>query len=99
MKLLVIDVEEKGKTLFSTECEYEPGIDPALLPCPFCGSKEITVSIEGVVCGVGCDKCGAGIISEGILDAFTSKTAAQEGSRKEFEFLIRTWNTRTPSAS
>jgi|GEM_PF-3046185 len=41
--------------------EYEPGIDPDLRPCPFCGNKDVTVqNFDGdAYYYVYCKECGA----------------------------------------
>lgn len=57
--------------------EYEPGVDPALAPCPFCGEQE-NLRVHGVSStarySVNCDNCGA---SSGVHDQPELKVVAR----------------------
>lgn len=69
-----------------------------LKPCPFCGSKDLTVSQRGTesnkvrVSGVLCEKCGASITTRVLRepDAITGAWSS-EWLKKE---IIKRWNTR-----
>lgn len=80
--------------------EYEPEVDPALAPCPFCGEQE-NLRVHGVSStarySVNCDNCGA---SSGVHDQPEFKVVArtrasfEEVHREGFEQGIWAWNRR-----
>jgi hypothetical protein len=68
---------------------YEPGIDPALLPCPFCGGSEAAVenthtASYWVECPCGAERHG---------ESFDGRSRAAH--RRSFLSAIRAWNERS----
>ena len=84
---------------WSAHGEYEPGVDPALRACPFCGSKELTVSnTHTPYYEVTCDRCGAEGPSDYRHGATWSRKSSKERTREihwlAFDAAIRAWNFR-----
>lgn len=78
--------------------EYEPGIDPPLQPCPFCGSVDLMVAnYLSVHYSIDCE-CGCSFeLGEPgcTLYRYRNIQDAEAHHREVFLMAIETWNTRT----
>lgn len=85
-----------GHKNFSAHGEYEPGVDPELKPCPFCGHSD-SLSVTNthtasywVECDCGGEKHGNYYYGSKL----TTKTRAEKEHRKSFKSAIAEWNRR-----
>jgi Lar family restriction alleviation protein len=71
---------------------YEPGVDPPLLPCPFCGGTDMEVeNTHTPSYAVECEDCGAAI---GTPPGLTDGAKTRANHRRAFLAAISAWNTR-----
>lgn len=86
--------------IFSAHGEYDPGVDPMLEACPFCGSAEALV-VENthtpsyaIMC-----KCGAEMHGPCTYDHHIRSMARCRTLHKQaFRAAIEAWNTRATRA-
>jgi len=93
MKLEIYGDEKYG---FSGHGEYEPGIDPPLSSCPFCGSKNIAVfNTHTPSYWAECIECEAEKHSKyNFGDKIRSEIKAKKEHKKSFLSAIEEWNKR-----
>lgn len=94
MKLKIFG--EKGD--WSAHGEHEPGVDPQLMPCPFCGGDEITVSnTHSPYYKAQCEECNAVGPPGKVLGAperLKTKHECKEIHVASFNVAINYWNIR-----
>lgn len=85
---------------WSGHMDYEPGVDPELAPCPFCGAKDEDVDCSNThtpCANVECYVCGAtGPMASnvGMWTRRLGKDKAAELFKSAFYEAIRLWNDR-----
>lgn len=94
MKLEIYGSDEEG---WSAHGEYEPGVDPALRPCPFCGCTD-GLTVENTHTphySVECESCEAtGPSNEDSGTPIFSKRGASTAHKLAFRSAIDLWNKR-----
>lgn len=96
MKLEIFGV----KNCWSAHGEYQPGIDPPLEPCPFCGSQNIEIRNTHTPYYSGyCSDCrteGPNHMEvEGASARLRTKRQCQVVHEAAFELAIELWNERS----
>lgn len=83
---------------------------PELMPCPFCGSKDIKTDLKGTQPSISCNDCGDGFVSIQTSDHFTDEERFNDpdfqfryaphfdygvkGTQRALDVLTERWNTR-----
>ena len=88
------------KNNYSASGEYEPGIDPTLEPCPFCGSPDITVwNTHSPYYTCRCTLClvdgPSNFEVEGASARLRTKRQCKVVHEAAFELAIELWNQRS----
>ncbi len=83
-----------GGVSFQGAAEYEPGTDPELRDCPFCGGNQLTVTFFGEAYEVSC-ACGVGLVGEAHPGGAPRDLAAAKTQHAEaLTATIERWNHR-----
>jgi hypothetical protein len=73
---------------------YEPGVDPELLPCPFCGGVDLEIqNTHTPSYWIECHGCEATAHGE-----YGGDRKTRANHRRAFLSAVRAWNRRTSSA-
>lgn len=98
MKFSVLAGDEKS--YFIGDVKYEPGVDPELKRCPFCGSSDVSVQhTHTPYYWVECNHCEAQGGREAGLelrDQLKTERATRRNHERGFRSAIEAWNRRGP---
>jgi predicted RNA-binding Zn-ribbon protein involved in translation (DUF1610 family) len=93
-----VKLEIYGNKPYSAHGQYEPGVDPVIRHCPFCGSNDVDCfNSHTPSYNVDCNECGA----QGPRVSYSgnwkrwSKATTEAHHRKLFEGAIEQWNSRS----
>ena len=90
-----------GKSYCVGDMKYEPGVDPELKGCPFCGSSNVEVAhthtpYYWVEC-LNCEAQGGREPGLRLRSQLRTERATRRNHERGFQSAIATWNRRGPS--